>query len=64
MLRDPGLEEDLRRGVEARRLRFTEQRFMSEILAVIDSFDGSTSRDTTMPDNTSGTRPAVQLRQV
>ncbi|MBI3782340.1 MAG: hypothetical protein HY270_02955 [Deltaproteobacteria bacterium] len=40
MLRDLGLESRLRRDVEFRRLRFTEQRFMDEIPAIVDSFDG------------------------
>ena len=64
MLRDSDLEESLRRDVEARRLRFTEQRFMSEILAIFDSFGASAPRDATLPEDGAAAQRAAQLRQV
>jgi len=39
MLRDPGLEAELAHGVELRRTQFTEQRFMDEIRAAVDSVE-------------------------
>jgi glycosyltransferase involved in cell wall biosynthesis len=39
MLADPELESVLRQDVELRRLQFTEQRFMDEILEIVNSFE-------------------------
>jgi glycosyltransferase involved in cell wall biosynthesis len=41
MLRDPGLRADLLRDVAVRAKIFSEQRFMTELLEIVDNFDAS-----------------------
>ena len=45
LLRDPGLRADILRDVAARAKLFSEQRFMSEFLEVVDTFDAAMNDD-------------------